>query len=277
MTAESDWAAERQRFIDANTDTAAGTNVPAADPAGLQASGHEADSLLGGQFVSLARELFAAEDGPAAIDHIVAIAVQVVPGAELASLTQRDEQGQFHTPAQTDGLAATLDKLQYTYGEGPCVSATLAGGTGTITSPDLGSASEWPSWGPAAAEQGVRSVLAVGLFPDGEPPRLGAINCYATQPHGLSTADTNVALLLAAHAATALSARHAVEAAQQESAELREALQTRDVIGQAKGILMHRQGLTAGQAFDQLRHASQSLNIKLRELAETVTTRFDQL
>lgn len=78
-------------------------------------------------------------------------------------------------------------------------------------------------------------------------------------------------LLLAAHAATALSSRQTLDSAAREITGLREALRTRDVIGQAKGILIARRGLTAGEAFDRLRQASQALNIKLQEIAQTLS------
>ena len=54
---------------------------------------------------------------------------------------------------------------------------------------------------------------------------------------------------------------------------LREALASRDVIGQAKGMLMEREGISADQAFDILRRVSQRSNVKLRELAEQITQR----
>jgi AmiR/NasT family two-component response regulator len=57
-------------------------------------------------------------------------------------------------------------------------------------------------------------------------------------------------------------------AAELELAQLREAISSRDVIGQAKGILMEREHLTDDQAFDRLRTASQKRNRKLREIAE---------
>jgi AmiR/NasT family two-component response regulator len=59
--------------------------------------------------------------------------------------------------------------------------------------------------------------------------------------------------------------------------QLRKALETRDVIGQAKGILMQRRGITAEEAFDLLRRTSQDLNIRLAELASTLATRHTEL
>jgi AmiR/NasT family two-component response regulator len=80
-------------------------------------------------------------------------------------------------------------------------------------------------------------------------------------------------MVLAAHAATALAGTIATNAAELQVAQLREALRSRDVIGQAKGVLMERRGITEPEAFDVLREASQSLNIKLVRVATTLAER----
>ena len=124
---------------------------------------------------------------------------------------------------------------------------------------------------------GAHSVLAVGLFPRSvtDAPvgeRLGALNIYSLERGGLDARDRDLALVLGAHVSTALAATAASTAAELEVAQLREALRTRDVIGQAKGILMERRGISADEAFDTLRSASQSLNVKLAQVAETLVT-----
>jgi AmiR/NasT family two-component response regulator len=58
---------------------------------------------------------------------------------------------------------------------------------------------------------------------------------------------------------------------------LRRAIDSRDVIGQAKGILMQRRGIGADEAFVLLRRTSQQLNVKLAELARTLATRHTEL
>jgi AmiR/NasT family two-component response regulator len=45
---------------------------------------------------------------------------------------------------------------------------------------------------------------------------------------------------------------------------------TREIIGEAKGILMERERITSDQAFDVLRRASQHLNLKLRDIAQSL-------
>jgi AmiR/NasT family two-component response regulator len=72
---------------------------------------------------------------------------------------------------------------------------------------------------------------------------------------------------------TSLAYVTATEAAELRQTQFRVALDSRDVIGQAKGILMERRGLPADQAFDVLRRASQDLNVKLRDVAATLAER----
>jgi AmiR/NasT family two-component response regulator len=108
-------------------------------------------------------------------------------------------------------------------------------------------------------------------------PRMGALNLYSLTPGALDARDRDLTLVLAAHASTALAATQACEATDLEAAQLREALRSRDVIGQAKGILMERRGITAQEAFDILRRTSQDLNVKLAQVAETLAARRGEL
>ncbi|HEU0088167.1 MAG TPA: ANTAR domain-containing protein [Pseudonocardiaceae bacterium] len=240
----------------------------------------QAESTLGPlaqQFVTLARSLLQTGTVAAVMQRIVHAARDVVPGAELVSVTLWLPDGSFATPVGTDPLAVQLDGLQYRHKEGPCVDATRIDGPGIAVSEDLGAGREWPRFGPAAAALGVGAVLATALLPGDDSPRLGALNIYSHQPHGLDQIDRDIALLLAAHASIALAATQAITAAGLETAQLREALQNRDVIGQAKGILMQRRGISATEAFEVLRRSSQELNIKLAELARTLSTRHTEL
>jgi GAF domain-containing protein len=234
---------------------------------------------LAAQFATLAKTLFDADTVAGVLDRVVEAARELTPGADLASVTIRDSAGRFTTPVYTDVLAVELDRLQYETDEGPCVDATRTPGYGLTACQELGEGEQWTRFGPAAASYGVHSVLAVGLFPDqdGAEPRMGALNLYAKSRHGLDSADRDIALLLASHAAIALGATRAVNAAELESSQLRTALDSRDVIGQAKGILMQRRGLSADEAFELLRRSSQDLNVKLVDLAAALARRHSEL
>lgn len=260
MPTEQDWADDRTHFTGVGAD---------AGPIVLSAT----VGPLAAEFSRLAESLMNATTVHGVLQRVVEAARVAVPGADLVSVTLRVDDG-FRTPVQTDALATRLDEVQYRLGEGPCVESTRTPGLGLTFSGDLGAGREYPRFGPAAAELGVHSVLAVGLFPIAEPiPRTGALNLYSLQVGGIDELDRDLAVILAAHASTALAATMASTSAELEAAQLRQALNSRDVIGQAKGILMERRGISADEAFDALRRASQSLNVKLTQVAQTLVDR----
>ena len=228
---------------------------------------------LAREFAQLSQSLLNGDTVADVLRKIVAASSALVPDADLVSITMRTASGEYTTPLHTDVLAEQLDHLQYTHDEGPCVEATRTPGPGIVDVTDLKATPRWTRWAPAAAALGIRSVLAIGLAPEGRSSRLGALNFYAFHPHKLRGLNRDMVVLLASHATVALAATHAVTAAELELAQLRTALATRDVIGQAKGILMQRRGMSSDEAFETLRRASQHLNIKLADIAALLATK----
>jgi len=131
---------------------------------------------------------------------------------------------------------------------------------------DLADDDRWPSFGPAAAGAGIRSALALRLS---DRPT-SALNLYAHLPGAFGATDRAKALIFATLAGVALDAAEERAGDEKRVASLHEALLTRELIGQAQGILMERERITGPQAFDVLRRASQHLNIKVREVARTL-------
>jgi hypothetical protein len=124
----------------------------------------------------------------------------------------------------------------------------------------------------------VEAVLSLSLLPTPVPPRLsGALNLYARAPHGFDATEKDAILLLATHASLALATTEAVTIAKLREAQLHQAIDSRDVIGQAKGVLMGRRNISAAEAFDILRFTSQNLNVKLSEIAKIVAAQPDIL
>ncbi|WP_291419899.1 GAF and ANTAR domain-containing protein [Actinophytocola sp.] len=260
------WRLDKAEFVDRPPD--------APHPAGDQEQ-----SPLARQLTLLTKTLLAADSVAGALEHVVDAAFEVLPDADVVSVTLRSDDGRLHTPVQTNPLAVELDELQYRYGHGPCLDAARTPGMAYKYAGNVAVEPEWPQFGPAAAERGVLSVLSTALVPDAAPPRLsGALNAYSRKLGGLGDAvSRDRALLLATHGSLALAHTEAVRLADLREAQLRTALETRDVIGQAKGILMNRRGLTAEQAFDLLRRTSQELNVKLVEVARTLAARHAEL
>ncbi len=229
---------------------------------------------LAWQFVLLTRALLDSGSVAEVLERVVFAAREIVPGAALVSVTLRSSDGLFHTPVETDRVASDLDQLQYEFGEGACVEAARPSGPAMAASDDLAVDQRWPRFGPAAAALGFRSLVSTALLPDAPSPQLsGALNVYSRRPGGIAQAERDVLLLLATHASLALARTHAVTRGELKVQQLRQALDSRDAIGQAKGILMARRGISAEAAFDLLRRTSQDVNVKLRDLAETVNTR----
>jgi len=125
-------------------------------------------------------------------------------------------------------------------------------------------------------------MLSVSLFAGprhgagGAQRAVGALNLYATAAGAFGEGERDIALLLALYAAMALAATEAIGDAGERMDQLKTAMATQTVIGQAQGILMERHKLTAGQAFDRLRTASMNLNRKLRDVARDLSETGDE-
>ena len=123
----------------------------------------------------------------------------------------------------------------------------------------------WPRFASRAATLGAASMLSFQLYVEGD--NLGALNLYSGHPNGFDDESEQVGLLFASHAAVAFADARQLE-------HLSAAIATRDLIGQAKGILMERYSLDADQAFRVLTRISQHTNQRLHTIAdELVTTR----
>lgn len=266
MRGDQDWQWARRDFVEGRARGSGGTDTELARRRGEFGP-------LARQFAELAAQLFSAGTAADVLDRVVAAAAALIPEADFVSITLRKGDREFLTPVTTDELALRLDEIQYEMQEGPCIDATRSGGTGVSMDGDLGESQIWPKLGPAAAELGVRSVVAIGLMPTSPAPRLGALNIYARAAHVLDDMDRDLGLLLAAHTGAAVIAARSIETADMHVASLERALLSRDVIGQAKGMLMAQRNISAGEAFEVLRVASQSLNVKLAAIAKAVVER----
>jgi GAF domain-containing protein len=215
-------------------------------------------------FSQTARTLFAAGDVGEIFARLLVLAKTTIEGCDHAGVVLVDGDTMV-TPAHTDPLVADLDALQHRHSEGPSFDAIAH--KLPFYAADLAEESRWSLFGPAATDRGIRSMLALPLFADGT---LGALNLYAYYPQAFGVVDRARGLLLAALAALAFTAARTHGDDERREANLHAALATREVIGQAQGILIERERITADQAFDILRRASQHLNVKLRDVAQTL-------
>lgn len=211
----------------------------------------------------VAEALFAPGTVEATLQRVVALAVATVSGCDVAGIFLVENE-QVTTSACSDRLVLELDGLQFEYDEGPCLDAVSE--ADTFYAEDLAGDPRWPRFGPAAAAAGMRSLLAFRL----QSGRLSALNLYGREPGAFGAFDRATGLLFSKLAGIALASAEERHEGDVRAQNLEDGLRTREVIGQAQGILMERERITADEAFAVLRQASQRMNIKLREVAQTL-------
>jgi GAF domain-containing protein len=168
--------------------------------------------------------------------------------------------------ATTSEEAAAADGLQIRAGQGPCVDAY--DGQESVLVDDLRTDTRWPRLRAMSGESPVRSALAVPILVAGA--QVGVLNCYSTAPHAFTDDQAQTADVLALAAGAALEAVQETAHLRRLAEQLDEALASRAVIDQAKGIVMARRGCTAEEAFAHLAALSQHRNVKLRDLARAL-------
>ncbi|BBE23767.1 hypothetical protein MN0502_26500 [Arthrobacter sp. MN05-02] len=212
---------------------------------------------VAGRLSELARSLQQEDSEDAVLEHLVRAAISLVPGADEGSITLVMARRRVESRAPSGDLARAIDELQERTGEGPCMSAVYD--EQTVRVPDLRTESRWPEFSTKAARAGAGSMLSFQLFVEGD--NLGALNLIGRTANAFTAESDYVGRLVASHAAVAF-------ADAQKLHQFKDAIATRDLIGQAKGILMERYGITAGQAFIMLVKVSTEMNLKLLSVAD---------
>jgi GAF domain-containing protein len=229
---------ERGRVSTSNTGTAAGGDA------------------LADQLSHLARSLDEGTDLQTTLDGIVAAAVGTVPGAQHASISAVRGGRDMETLATTDDLSRDVDTLQTQTGQGPCLTTLFE--HATVRLDDARTEQRWPLFTPGAAELGMGSMLSLQLYVEGSD--LGALNLLNEQTHAFDDSSEHIGLLFASHAGIAM-------AGARNDEDFRRGMSTRDLIGQAKGILSERFGIDGDKAFLLLTRASSQSNRKLHDIA----------
>lgn len=230
---------------------------PAENPPG--APPISADDLAA-RLGDIARNLQREEDTESVLAGIVHAALELVPHVSDASVSLITGRRTIESGAASSDLPRLVDALQSETGQGPCLEASYD--ERVVSVPDLSKDQRWPDFSAQAFKLGARSMLSFQLFVDGD--HLGALNLFGEDAGAFDADSERIGALVAAHAAVAV-------AGSQQVSQLTRALDTRDLIGQAKGILMERYKITSQQAFLLLSRASSELNIKLHEVAERLT------
>lgn len=215
---------------------------------------------LVGAFDEMTARLQLTDDLASTFAIVTEAAVRTIEGCQAASVSLLQKTG-FVTRAATDPIAEKGDHIQYDAGEGPCLSAAVE--QPLIYTPKLRDDQRWPRSASAiAGELGVGSMLAARLsYGPTREPALGALNLYSRNEEAFDEDDLLLTVLLAS--LTSVVTHHT-----QVEANLQKGLMTRQVIGEAVGILRAQNDVPREEAFAMLVTASTRMNLKLRIIAE---------
>ncbi|MFC8128523.1 GAF and ANTAR domain-containing protein [Streptomyces sp. NPDC057302] len=213
---------------------------------------------------SMARELLAQDSVAHTLSKITSSAVHLVEGCDAAGILVL-RKGRANSLAPTEQLVEDSDRLHEQLREGPCFDAARAGDP-SFRIADLSVESvRWSAYAPRAHALGIGSMMGFLLYTD-DLHDLGALNFYSREPGAFTDVSETAGWMFASHAAVAFSSAR-------DHATLQHAVETRNVIGQAMGILMAQHNLNQQAAFDVLRRHSQERNVKLRDIAENLCKR----
>lgn len=171
-------------------------------------------------------------------------------------------------PAQacSGPLAWSVDELQNSLGEGPCLLAMTE--QRTVLAADLDGEERWPRFVQSVAGHGVRSVLGVPLVGEGEARAV--LNLFASRPNAFSHEDVHAAEAFAGQASRALKLALRIAELSETVQNLRAALDGRAAIDMALGVVMGQNHCSHDAAFGILQRTASTRNVKLRDLAASV-------
>lgn len=201
-------------------------------------------------------------DTGAMLRDLIEGAAESVPGAQYAGITVTQRRRRSQTAAATHRYPVMLDEIQSRYQQGPCLTAVAQ--QDSVRIDDLHADDRWPLYRKEALKQTpIRSILSFGMFREGGTT--AALNFYAEPVNAFTDGSVNLGLIFATH--TAL-----VWNMVRRDQQFRSALVSRDIIGQAKGILMGRFDIDAAEAFELLKRVSQQSNTPIAQICQRVIT-----
>lgn len=201
--------------------------------------------------------------GPCARWGLVAAAALHLPGVRHASIMVVGRAGVAHSVASTDSHVLFLDRIQQRLGEGPGLDAASDGQVHRVD--DLASEARWRRYSrEALTNTPIRSIMALPLFTPGFPTC--ALTLCADRPDVFGADGQTMGMAFVADAG-------ATVGTWLRERRFRRALTNRDVIGQAKGILMERFDIDSVAAFSLLAELAKNRGQSVSAIARALVRR----
>jgi hypothetical protein len=191
-----------------------------------------------------------------ALQEITANATEIVPGTQCAGIIVIRRGHSLHSAAYTGDLALQVDLAHAETGEGPCLTTGEPDAVHVIE--DMSREERWPRFTRSALDLGVASMVSCGVH--SEPGRRSVLNVYAPHPGVFDSVNAQLLAAYAAFASYALASTADVGA-------LKQAMVTRQTIGEATGILMERHQLSSREALDALVEMARGQGVALWAVA----------
>jgi GAF domain-containing protein len=189
---------------------------------------------------------------------------------DAGGLMLADGDGSLQVIASTSETAELVEIMQLNAGKGPCVECFTTGEPLSI--PDIDGVRErWSEFADAAVAGGFRAVHATPLRLRGKT--LGAMNLFSTRGGRLSDRDVAAVRTLADVATIGIMQERVIRESGVVTTQLQQALDSRVLIEQAKGILSEAHAISLEQAFDLLRNHARGNRMPLRAVSESIATR----
>ncbi len=186
---------------------------------------------------------------------------------DAAGLMLIDQRGHLHAAAASAENARLLELFEMQTDAGPCVDCCRTGLP--VVNADLrANAERWPRFAEAARESGFVAAHALPLRL--RETVIGALNLFAADSSELADDDIRTGQALADVATMGILAQRSVAQAELLAAQLQNALTSRIIIEQAKGVLAGRLGVTVDAAFAMLRDHARHHHLRLSDLARDV-------
>jgi GAF domain-containing protein len=186
-----------------------------------------------------------------------------------AGIMLMSPDGDLRVMASSSEAMRVLEVFEEQSNEGPCPDCYRSGEP--IVNQKLEAGGRWPQFAPKAIEAGFQSVHALPMRLRGVT--IGALNLFRVDAGEMRDADVIAAQAFADIATIAILQNRAAAHAQLVNEQLAQALNTRVVIEQAKGVVSERAGLDMEQAFARLRCHARNHNLLLADVANDVANR----
>lgn len=224
------------------------------------------EALFARTLVELADTLVADFD---VVDLLSLLAERCVEVLDVgaAGLMLASPEGDLRVIASSSEAMRVLELFELQSREGPCLDCYRTGEP--VINHDLSAVGgRWPRFSAEALAAGFHAANAVPMRLRGSI--IGALNLFHVEPRGMSPADMHSAQTLADVATIGILQHRAAAEAQVLNEQLNQALNSRVVIEQAKGMLAERLSVEMDRAFRILRHYARSNNLRLGDVARQV-------